>query len=353
MRDPGSSAETPLIETRDLVVSLPGRRRFPTFAKPPHTDILCGISLAVEPGEILCMVGESGSGKTTYGRALLGLVPASSGEILYRGKALEGSGARRFREVRRAAALLFQDPVSSFDPRQRIGAMIAEPRLIRGERGTGLAEIAGLAEAAGLPAQFLHRFPHALSGGQARRAAVARALSAMPKLIVADEPTAGLDVSIQGGVLNLFRDIRKAEGTAFLLITHNLSVARHVADRIAILYLGRVVEVGPAESIFRSPRHPYTAALIGSEPVPDPTRRRREPPVLGEVPSIARRPKGCEFHTRCHHTQARCRAAVPALVAFGADRQAACHFPLAMPQAHHGTPSGPQPAHIPTNVQTT
>lgn len=341
MSDPGPFPEAPLIETRDLVVSLPTKRRFPLFAKPPQTDILCGISIAIKPGEIVCMVGESGSGKTTYARALLGLVPASSGEILYRGKALDGRSARHFGEIRRSSALLFQDPVSSFDPRQRIGAIIAEPRRIGGQGGTGLAEIAALAEAAGLPRHFLPRFPHALSGGQARRAAVARALSATPKLIVADEPTAGLDVSIQGGVLNLFRDIRETRGTAFLLITHNLSVARHVADRIAILYLGRVVESGPAEAIFRHPRHPYTAALIGSEPVPDPTRRRSEPPVLGEVPSIARRPSGCEFHTRCRHAEARCREEVPGLVTVGENRQVACHFPLATPMAHHGIPSVP------------
>lgn len=345
MSNPGPSPETPLIETRDLVVSLPARRTFPFLKTQPQTDILCGISLAIKPGEILCMVGESGSGKTTYGRALLGLVPASSGEILYRGKALEGRTPSQFGEIRRASALLFQDPVSSFDPRQRIGAMIAEPRRISGQGGTGLAEIAALAEAAGLPRHFLSRFPHALSGGQARRAAVARALSGMPKLIVADEPTAGLDVSIQGGVLNLFRDIRAVEGTAFLLITHNLSVARHVADRIAILYLGRVVECGPPEAIFRHPRHPYSQALIQSEPVPDPLRRRSEPPILGEVPSIARRPTGCEFHTRCRYAAARCRVEAPALQTVSDNQQAACHFPLAGPVDPHA-------AHIAASSQT-
>lgn len=318
------SAVPALIETNGLSVAVPTTTL--PFSRHRPLNILVEVSVAIRPGEIVCMVGESGSGKTTFGRALLGLIKPSAGTILLDGTALPDFSTRSFRTVRRQASLLFQDPLSSFNPRQRIGSMIAEPRRIAGSGSTRMEDIAALARTTGLGEQFLSRFPHALSGGQARRAAVARALSVVPRLIVADEPTAGLDVSVQGGVLNLFLDIRQQQNTAFLLITHNLSIARHIADRIIILYLGRVVESGPMAEIFGNPRHPYTRALIDSEPMPDPARRRGEPPVLGEVPSIAARPGGCEFHTRCRSAQPRCRTEAPVLS--GDAHQVSCHFPL-------------------------
>lgn len=323
------SQEPALIEARALSVDVPAARF--AFRKARPFFILAGVSLAVRPGEIVCMVGESGSGKTTFGRALLGLVKPSAGQILIDGTPLPDFSERSFRSVRSRTSLLFQDPLSSFNPRQRIGAMIAEPRRIAGAGSTHVADIAGLAQQAGLSERFLSHFPHALSGGQARRAAVARALSVVPRLIVADEPTAGLDVSIQGAVLNLFLDIRERHGTAFLMITHNLSVVRHIADRIVILYLGRMVESGRAADILRAPRHPYTKALLTSEPIPDPARRRTAPPVLGEVPSIAARPTGCEFHTRCPFVQPRCKSEAPVLDETAHGRRVACHFPLAEP----------------------
>ncbi|MDR6756850.1 peptide/nickel transport system ATP-binding protein [Mycoplana sp. BE70] len=320
------SATPALIEATKLSVDVPAK--WLPFARVKPLSILLDVSLAIRSGEIVCMVGESGSGKTTFGRALLGLVKPSSGRITLEGAALADFSAKSFRAVRRQAALLFQDPLSSFNPRQRIGAMIAEPRRIARSGSTRMEDLVALAQQVGLSERFLSRFPHALSGGQARRAAVARALSVIPKLIVADEPTAGLDVSVQGGVLNLFLELREQHRTAFLVITHNLSVARHIADRIVILYLGRVVESGPASEIFRAPKHPYTRALLDSEPVPDPAKRRTEPPVLGEVPSIAARPEGCEFHTRCPFAQARCRVEAPTLADEPGHRQVACHFPL-------------------------
>lgn len=318
------SATPALIETSRLSVAVPATPL--PFSRHRPLNILVEVSVAIHPGEIVCMVGESGSGKTTFGRALLGLIKPSAGSIALDGAKLPDFSTWSFRAVRRQAALLFQDPLSSFNPRQRIGAMIAEPRRIAGTGSTRMEDIAALARTTGLGEQFLSRFPHALSGGQARRAAVARALSVVPRLIVADEPTAGLDVSVQGGVLNLFLDIRQQQNTAFLLITHNLSIARHIADRIVILYLGRVVESGPTAEIFRNPRHPYTRALIDSEPIPDPARRRGEPPVIGEVPSISARPGGCEFHTRCRFAQPRCRTEAPVLS--GDAHQVSCHFPL-------------------------
>lgn len=326
------SRKPPVIATDRLTVSVPEGPHY--FFQPTYKlDILIDVSIAVHPGEIVCVVGESGSGKTTFGRALIGLMRPAAGEIRLDGTALPDFSKKSFRQVRRAASLLFQDPASSFNPRQRIGAMIAEPRRIAGTGSTRPSDLAALAESAGLGAGLLTRFPHALSGGQARRAAVARALSVVPRLIIADEPTAGLDVSVQGGVLNLFLDIRDANDTAFLLITHNLAVARHVSDRIVIMYLGRVVESGPTAEIFRSPRHPYTRALLDSEPVPDPKRRRTEPPVVGEVPSLAARPPGCEFHQRCRFARERCRIEPPAETTFSGGHSVTCHFPLDEPSA--------------------
>jgi peptide/nickel transport system ATP-binding protein len=320
-------SDKPVIEARSLSVSVPGRGGLP-FASRHDLDILVDISLAIHPGEIVCMVGESGSGKSTFGKALVGLMTPKSGELVLEGERLPDYSRRSFTRVREAAALLFQDPVTSFDPRQRIRSIIAEPRRIAGKGSTSTEAIAELAGKAGLASPLLSRFPHGLSGGQARRAAVARALSVIPRLIIADEPTAGLDLSVQAGVLNLFLDIRDVYRTAFLIITHNLAVARHVSNRVAIMYLGRIVEAGPTEEIFQSPRHPYTAALLASEPVPDPRRRRTEPPVIGEVPSLANRPGGCEFHPRCPFARERCRSEAPAETTVSAGHAIRCHYPL-------------------------
>ncbi|MGV3549755.1 oligopeptide/dipeptide ABC transporter ATP-binding protein [Rhizobium sp.] len=320
-------SDRPVIEARSLSVSVPGRSRLP-FVTRPALDILVDVSLAIHPGEIVCMVGESGSGKSTFGKTLVGLMKPRAGDLLLEGDRLPDYSRRSFTRLREAAALLFQDPVTSFDPRQRIRSIIAEPRRIAGQGSTAADAITELAAKTGLASPLLARFPHGLSGGQARRAAVARALSVIPKLIIADEPTAGLDLSVQAGVLNLFLDIRDEYRTAFLIITHNLAVARHVSNRVAIMYLGRIVESGPTAEIFRTPRHPYTAALLAAEPVPDPRRRRTEPPVIGEVPSLASRPAGCEFHPRCPLARERCRTEAPAETILSADHAIRCHYPL-------------------------
>jgi peptide/nickel transport system ATP-binding protein len=323
---------TPIIEATSLSVAVPRRSRLP-FMKQTDLKILADVSLAINEGEIVCMVGESGSGKSTFGKTLVGLMKPDGGALRLDGEALPDMSSRSFERMRAMASLLFQDPVTSFDPRQRIGSIIAEPRRIAGKGSTRADAIADLAAQAGLSRTLLSRFPHGLSGGQARRAAVARALAVVPRLIIADEPTAGLDLSVQGGILNLFLDIRDAHKTAFLIITHNLAVARHVSDRVAIMYLGRIVESGPTAEIFRAPRHPYTAALLASEPVPDPTRRRTAPPVIGEVPSLAKRPTGCEFHPRCPFAQARCRTDLPAETTLAAGHTIRCHYPLASQKA--------------------
>ncbi len=317
---------TPILETRGLGVSIGGANRF--FSPGRKLDIVVDVSLSLWPGKIVCVVGESGSGKTTLGMALLGLTPPTSGEIRFGGTPLADFSKASFRPIREKTALLFQDPASSFNPRQRIGEIIAEPRRIAGAGATSVEAIASLAQLAGLPSPLLSRFPHALSGGQARRAAVARALSVVPRLIVADEPTAGLDVSVQGGVMNLFLDIKEKHDTAFLIITHNLAVARHISDELVIMYLGRVVESGPTAEIFRNPRHPYTKALLDSEPVPDPLHRRHAPPIIGEVPSILARPSGCEFHERCRFAQNLCRSQPPQEATGPNGQRVRCHFPI-------------------------
>ena len=271
-------SDSPLIEARSLSVSVPGRSSLP-FVTRPGLDILVDVSLAIHPGEIVCMVGESGSGKSTFGRTLVGLMKPRSGDLLLEGEKLPDYSHRSFTRLREAAALLFQDPVTSFDPRQRIRSIIAEPRRIAGKGPVSNDAIAELAAKAGLVRQLLSRFPHGLSGGQARRAAVARALSVIPKLIIADEPTAGLDLSVQAGVLNLFLDIRDEYRTAFLIITHNLAVARHVSNRVAIMYLGRIVESGPHRRDFPQPPPPLhgrpARLRAGARPAQAPHRTAR------------------------------------------------------------------------------
>lgn len=289
------------------------------FAKPPRLNILDGISLDVQAGETFGLVGESGSGKTTLARAMLGLVPAS-GTLRFRGAPLSEAS------LRRGTAMMFQDPVASLSPRMQVGAAITEPyaihRIPRAERATA----ADLLSRVGLPPALAARYPHELSGGQARRVCAARALALNPALVIADEPTAGLDVSIQGDILNLMADLKRDRGIAFLIITHNLSVLRHTADRVAVLYLGRLVETGPATQVFARPLHPYTASLIASEPDPDPRRRRPDLAIRGEIPGLLRRPAGCVFHTRCPLAVARCRSEAPILREIAPGRSLRCHL---------------------------
>jgi peptide/nickel transport system ATP-binding protein len=296
----------------------------------PALNVVDEVTVALGPGETLGLVGESGSGKTTLARAILGLVPVSGGRI-----AFEGNDVRTpsdFRAMRRRSAMMFQDPVASLSPRMRIGKLLTEPLAIqKAEMPDRRAVAKAMLAQVGLPASFVDRFPHELSGGQARRVGVARALSMKPRLLIADEPTAGLDVSVQGDVLNLIAELQRELGFAAIIVTHNLAMIRHVSDRLAIMYLGRLVETGPTQEVFAAPMHPYTRTLIQSEPVPDPRRRRAELAISGEIPSVFRRPPGCEFHTRCPLARDRCRNEAPAYREMGAGRLVRCHFPLDAP----------------------
>lgn len=270
-------------------------------------NVLAGVSFTVEPGETYALVGESGSGKTTVIRAIAGLAPAQEGSVKFEGREIRGASERELRPLRKDISMMFQDPVGSLSPRLTIRSLITEPYRIQGMKDRDLdAEAKRLLEMVNLPAHFADRYPYQLSGGQARRVGVARALALEPKLILADEPTAGLDVSVQGELLNLMNDLRERLGLAMVIITHNLNVVRHVADRMGIMYLGRLVEEGTTEAIFKDPRHPYTRCLLSANPEPDPDARLERIALKGEPPSLLRRPKGCEFRERCPFAQEVC-----------------------------------------------
>ncbi|MCP5072309.1 MAG: ABC transporter ATP-binding protein [Rhodobacteraceae bacterium] len=286
---------SPILEVRDLKTSF------------GHVNVLAGVSFSVEPGETYAMVGESGSGKTTVIRAIAGLAPAQAGSVKFDGQEIRGVSERALRPLRKDIAMMFQDPVGSLSPRLTIGNLITEPYRIQGmkEKDQG-AEARRLLELVNLPSHFADRYPYQISGGQARRVGVARALALEPKLILADEPTAGLDVSVQGELLNLLNDLRERLGLSMVIITHNLNVVRHVADRMGILYLGRLVEEGTTEAIFSQPKHPYTHCLLSANPEPDPDAQLERISLKGEPPSLINRPSGCEFRERCPTANSSC-----------------------------------------------
>ncbi|CAN7654281.1 oligopeptide/dipeptide ABC transporter ATP-binding protein [Pararhizobium sp. LjRoot238] len=288
-----------------------------------------GVSIDLHVGETLGLVGESGCGKSSIARAISGLAPLSAGSYLVESEdvAVKRRSNRRFLSDR--VQLLFQDPVASLSPRLTVGALLAEPLKIRKtfDSESWAATIA-LLQDMGLGEQFLSRYPHQLSGGQARRVALARVLTARPKIIVADEPTAGLDVSIQGDMLNLLRALRDKLGLSYLFISHNLNVVGRVTERVAIMYLGQIVETGKTGLLFQSPAHPYTQALLSSNLTIDPQRRRERIILKGELPSPRRPPSGCRFHQRCPVARDICATLQPRLETREDGRAVACHFPL-------------------------
>jgi len=297
--------------------------------KEPYVDAVLDISLDLRRGETLGLVGESGSGKTTLGRAILGLVKTHSGSVQIDGQEVSGLSEAALRNLRQNMAMMFQDPIGSLSPRQTIGSIITEPFDIhRKGQYDAMTEAKRLCDMVNLPHTFLSRYPHELSGGQARRVGVARALALEPSIIIADEPTAGLDVSVQGEILNLMRDLQIRQKLAYLIITHNLPVVRHISDRLAIMYLSRIVEQGDCDAIFDNPAHPYTEALVKGIPQPDPGKRRDLITIAGEVPSLTNRPPGCEFHTRCPYVQDRCKSERPLSQILSDGRAVQCHFPL-------------------------
>ena len=304
---------TALIEVVDLV------RHFPTggrmFKRSRPVRAVDGVSFAVQPGEVLGLVGESGSGKSTIGNLVLRLDQATSGQITWRGDDITRAPERRLLDFRRRAQPIFQDPFGSLDPRMTVEQLVGEPlvvhRLVR--RQDRRARVAELLRTVGLNADQLSRYPHQFSGGQRQRIGIARAIAMQPELIVADEPVSALDVSIQAQIINLLRDLQQRMGLAMIFIAHDLAVVEYISDRVAVLYLGHVMEIAPARDIVRAPKHPYTEALLSAVPEPDPERRRRRIILSGDLPSPIDPPSGCVFRTRCPYAIADCATAVPEL----------------------------------------
>lgn len=289
-----------------------------------------GVDLAVYEGETLALVGESGCGKSTLGRLLLGLLLPTQGQVFFDGQDLAALPPARLRALRRQMQLVFQDTAAALNPRWTVGQSLAEPLRIHNlcPRGEYASRGAALLTQVGLAPDLLDRYPHQLSGGQRQRVGLARALALSPRLVVCDEPVSALDVSVQAQMLNLLADLQRAQGLTYVLISHDLGVVRHSADRVCVMFLGRVCEVGPTQALFSAPRHPYTKFLLDSVPRPDPTRRGEGAALLpGEIPSPVHPPSGCRFRTRCPYAQDICAQTVPPLTGAG-DHQAACHFPL-------------------------
>jgi oligopeptide/dipeptide ABC transporter ATP-binding protein len=293
-----------------------------------HVRAVDGVSFTVGRGEVVGLVGESGSGKTTVGRLILRLVDATAGRVEFDGTDVLTLSRARLRRFRKRMQLIFQDPYASLNPRERIGAMLGHALALHriGTRSDRVDRSVALLEQVGLPADHLDRYPHEFSGGQRQRLVIARALAVEPEFLVADEPVSALDVSIQAQVVNLLDDLKTRFGLTLLLIAHDLAVVSHVCDRVVVMYLGRVMEIAPAEALYARPAHPYTQALLAAVPVPDPSRRRIRVALVGDPPSPLNPPSGCVFRTRCPRAEAICAEQVPALRPVGPGHVSACHL---------------------------
>jgi oligopeptide transport system ATP-binding protein len=319
-----------LLDVKDLVMHFPLTRGIIIQRKVGAVQAVDGVSFDVKPGETLGLVGESGCGKSTTGRAILQLYKPTSGEVIFKGKDLTKLNSGDMRKMRRHLQMIFQDPYASLNPRMTVGNIVSEPMQIHNlvpkkERTQRVQE---LLETVGLNPYFANRYPHEFSGGQRQRIGIARALAANPDFIVADEPVSALDVSIQAQIVNLLEDLQERFGLTYLFIAHDLSVVKHISDRVAVMYLGKIVEMADRNELYADPLHPYTKALLSAVPIPDPViEKRRERIILsGDVPSPINPPSGCHFHTRCPYAMEVCRQVDPILADQGNGHRVACHL---------------------------
>jgi peptide/nickel transport system ATP-binding protein len=331
----------PLLQVRELKTHFPVRGGFLGRVRGT-VKAVDGVGFDVRRGETLGLVGESGCGKSTLGRTLLRLVEPTAGSIRFEGRELTGLSQRELRPLRRRMQLVFQDPYASLNPRMSVREILGEPFAIHGlERGREReAKVAELLDLMGLPREALDRYPHEFSGGQRQRIGIARAIALRPDLVVADEPISALDVSIQAQIVNLLVDLQRELGLTYVFIAHDLKIVEYVSTRVAVMYLGRIVELADAADLYRKPRHPYTQALLSAVPVPDPERKRTRIILQGDVPSPLAPPPGCTFHPRCPYAMERCRRETPPLYTLGNGHTSACF--LVEEDARRATPGGPE-----------
>jgi len=325
----GSRTTAPLVDIRDLKVHFPVRQGFIFQRVTGAVKAVDGVSLSIAEGETLGLVGESGSGKTTIGRAVIGLTEPTSGEVLFEGTDIAGLKGSQLRRARRRLGMIFQDPYGALNPRLTAGDIVGEPLVVHSlceNKREYRAKVGELLETVGLNRSMANRYPHEFSGGQRQRLGVARAIAARPRFIVLDEPVSALDVSIQAQIINLLQDLQADFGLSYLFIAHDLSVVRHIGNRVAVMYLGKIMEVAGRNDLYEEPLHPYTKALLSAVPIPDPRRdRRRERVVLsGDIPSPQNPPPGCVFHTRCPIAIDDCSRAVPELREVSGAHRVAC-----------------------------
>ena len=320
--------KAPLLEVKDLKKWFPSSKS-PFSGKKQYVKAVDGVSFTLHYGETLGIVGESGCGKSTMGRSVLRLLEPTSGQIFFEGKNFTALNKKELRKSRSELQIIFQDPYASLDPRMTIGDIIAEPldiqlKLSEKER---MERVLKMMERVGLNTRYVNRYPHEFSGGQRQRIGIARAMILNPKVVVCDEPVSALDVSIQAQVINLLKDMQKEMGMAYIFISHDFSVIKHISDRVAVMYLGRVMEIADKNDLYKHPMHPYTVALLSAIPVPDRKHKKEKFVLEGDLPSPVNPPSGCVFHTRCPRAQEICKTQVPQQKDYGNGHCCACHFP--------------------------